>query len=60
MDKFANVISDMTIRLRDGRTMGVLTAGDANGFPLFHFTVPEAPGLKFCCWQRMRLSLGYG
>ena len=37
MDKFANVISDMTIRLRDSRIMGVLTAGDANGFPLFHF-----------------------
>ena len=37
MDKFANVISDMTIRLRDSRTMGVLTTGDANGFPLFHF-----------------------
>ena len=31
------IIADRTVHLLDGRAVGVLQAGDASGFPIFHF-----------------------
>ena len=36
MSRFYTLTTDFTLRLRDGRSMGVAWAGTSDGFPIFH------------------------